>query len=252
MFRYLITIFLGTFISNLNADNISKTDELMLIDGIASETIWSHSNWFLINQPIIGPLPESSDFSGRYKLAWDKNYLYILAEITDDVLFDGHPDPIENYWDDDCLEIFIDEDASGGNHQFNFNAFAYHLALDNQVVDIGEKKHNGKPDFLVLNEHAINRWRRSSNEPSKIIWEVALSVYDDKYSANISKKLNKPVLLSNNKTMGFMLAYCDNDGSTHRENFVGSKAIEPVNGDKNRGYIDANVFGKIRLVERKE
>ena len=46
-------------------------------------------------------------------------------------------------------EIFIDEDNSGGNHQFNFNAFAYHIALDNQAVDIGfEDAPNGP--FLLL------------------------------------------------------------------------------------------------------
>ena len=26
---------------------------------------------------------------------------------------------------------------SGGNHQFSHNAFAYHLSLDNQAIDIG-------------------------------------------------------------------------------------------------------------------
>ena len=49
------------------------------------------------------------------------------------------------------------------------------------------------------------------------------------------------------KIMGFMLAYCDNDGSDEREHFIGSHDIEPVNGDKNLGYIDARVFGSIRL-----
>jgi hypothetical protein len=44
-----------------------------------------------------------------------------------------------------------------------------------------------------------------------------------------------------------MLAYCDNDGSPVRENFIGSK---PMAGpDKNLGYINADVFGSLRLVE---
>jgi len=47
--------------------------------------------------------------------------------------------------------------------------------------------------------------------------------------------------------MSFMLAYCDNDGSDEREHFIGSHDIEPVNGDKNLCYIDASVFGSIRL-----
>jgi hypothetical protein len=49
--------------------------------------------------------------------------------------------------------------------------------------------------------------------------------------------------------MGFMLAYCDNDNSPEREHFMGSHEVEAINGDKNRGYIDADVFGEIRLVK---
>ncbi|MEN0006928.1 MAG: sugar-binding protein, partial [Bacteroidota bacterium] len=76
------------------------------------------------------------DFSGRYKLTWSEDFIYILAEIQDDTLIDIHEDGLDRYWDDDCLEIFIDEDHSGGNHQYSHNAFAYHIALDGKVVDI--------------------------------------------------------------------------------------------------------------------
>ena len=248
------------FSGSQDVREVSWVNNEIQIDGIANESVWKEIPWFAIDQAIIGAIPEKSDFSARYKLAWNQQYLFILAEIIDDKLYDGHPVPTENYWDDDCLEIFIDEDASGGNHQFNFNAFAYHIALDNQVVDIGEKDAGGQPQFLILNSHALNRWRRSTSEPKKIIWEVALSIYDDRYKVKDSSDVeststsknsaSQPVTLTNNKTMGFMIAYCDNDGSKHRESFVGSLPIEPVNGDKNRGYIDASVFGKIRLVGR--
>ena len=55
----------------------------------------------------------------------------------------------------------------------------------------------------------------------------------------------KPLVIEQIK--GFMLAYCDNDGSKEREHFIGSVEIAPKNGDKNRGYIDASVFGKLWL-----
>jgi hypothetical protein len=42
-----------------------------------------------------------------------------------------------------------------------------------------------------------------------------------------------------------MLAYCDNDGSALRENFVGSESV-PF-GKKDRGWIDAGLFGKLLL-----
>ena len=66
-------------------------------------------------------------------VAWTVENL--LAEIKDDKLIDLNKDPLKAWWDDDCLEIFIDADNSGGGHQFTHNAFAYHVALDGNVVE---------------------------------------------------------------------------------------------------------------------
>jgi len=60
-------------------------------------------------------------------------------------------------------------------------------------------------------------------------------------------KKAKPVKLVAGKELGFMMAYCDNDGGPARENFFGSEDIAPVNGDRNRGWIDASVFGRLIL-----
>ena len=46
-------------------------------------------------------IQNKNDFSGRFKLLWDEHYLYLMAEITDDILFDQHADPLKLYWDDD-------------------------------------------------------------------------------------------------------------------------------------------------------
>jgi hypothetical protein len=53
----------------------------------------------------------------------------------------------------------------------------------------------------------------------KVIWEVAVRVYDD------------------------------NDGSKEHEHFIGSTDIKSVNGDKNLGYITADVFQKLTLIK---
>jgi hypothetical protein len=47
--------------------------------------------------------------------------------------------------------------------------------------------------------------------------------------------------------MGLMLAWCDNDGSELRENFIGSEHVP--SGPKDRGWIDAGLFGSLLLVE---
>ena len=232
------------------ATSVAQVDEIayagtsVRIDGQASEPVWDRAEWRSLDKHILGEDPDPDDFSGRYKLLWDEQHLYLLAEITDDVLFDQHADPLLRYWDDDCLEIFLDEDASGGIHQFDYNAFAYHIALDNQAVDIGGQLDDGSPDFLLLNDHLNSLWRRQSERPHTIVWEVAIRLFDDDF---VPDGTSQPVELTAGKLIGFMLAYCDNDGSVEREHFIGSHDIEPVNGDKNLGYITADVFGKIRL-----
>ncbi|WP_372974429.1 sugar-binding protein [Muriicola sp.] len=50
-----------------------------------------------------------------------------------------------------------------------------------------------------------------------------------------------------NKKIGFALAYCDNDGSAERENFIGSVFVPGE--DKNQGWINADIFGTLVLEE---
>ena len=206
-------------------------------DGYADEHAWNEAKWQPINHLWLGSAQSKEDFQGRFKVVWTDDKLYILAEIVDDVLYDGHRDPLIQYWDDDCLEVLIDENFSGGDHQFNHNAFAYHLSLDNQAVDIGTDQ---KP--RNYSHHVESRW--TQNEKN-IIRESAISIYDDTYEDDSDN--NSPIKLFNGKEMGLMLAYCDNDGAVLRENFIGSESV--ATGAKDRGWIDAGIFGSLVLVE---
>ncbi len=207
------------------------------VDGIASDTAWELADWQEINHRWLGPEYSPDDFSGRYKVVWTRDRIYLLAEIVDDILIDSHRDPLVQYWDDDCLEIFLDEDHSGGEHQFNHNAFAYHFSLDNRAIDIGTDEK--ARDYT---HHVDSRWRQEEN---KIVWEVAIDVFRDDYIDGGEN--NRPVTLVPGKVMGLMVAYCDNDGSELRENFIGSETV-PV-GPKDRGWIDAGLFGTLTLTE---
>jgi len=250
----IIACFKMAFFSNFlfaeessNLLQAHKTQTKITIDGIGSESSWGLAKWQPLDQLILGAKPTEQDFSGRFKILWDEQQLFLLVEITDDILFDQHADPRYFYWDDDCLEIFLDEDASGGNHLFNYNAFAYHVALDNQAVDMGEPNVDGSDNFVLLNDHVSSSWRRSEHSPNKVIWELAVKVYDDSF--NIQMKKPQSVKLFAGKKLGFMLAYCDNDGSKEREHFIGSVDIKAVNGNKNLGYITADVFQSLLLIE---
>ncbi len=251
--QLIIAFIYFIFVNSAQAINAPKAAISPVIDGQSDDVAWQKSNWYPLNELILGSSPSKKDFDGRFKVVWDKNKLYLLVEITDDVLFDQHANPLSFYWDDDCLEIFIDEDASGGNHQFNFNAFAYHVALDNQAVDIGYKKEDGSPDFLTLNDHIKSRWQRNETAPHVVTWEMAIDVYADDFSYttknNIKTFTGEPVALFAGKKLGFMLAYCDNDGSKERESFIGSTPITAVNGSKNLGYITADVFDQLILTK---
>ena len=206
-----------------------------VVDGVAGDAAWSAAPWHEIDQRWLGPEYGSDDFQGRFKVVWTPERIYLLVEIVDDILYDRHRNPLTQYWDDDCLEIFLDEDFSGGDHQYNHNAFAYHVSLDNQAIDIGTDR-----AARSYSSHVQSRWRQQDD---KVVWELAIDVHPDSFRDDAPDQ--QPVRLSAGKAMGLMVAYCDNDGSELRENFIGS---EPVHhGKKDRGWIDAGLFGKLVL-----
>jgi len=216
-----------------SSSSIQQSSQSIKVDGIL-DSEWNTVPWQNMDQRWLGPEYTKEDFQGRYKLLWDKQFLYVFAEIQDDKLIDIYEDGLNRYWDDDCLEIFIDEDASKGKHQFSHNAFAYHIALDGRGVDFST---DSLPHYY--NDHIKSKRLTKGNTSN---WEAAISIFDDSYNDN---KSNTPVSLSKGKKMGFAIAYCDNDDSESRENFIGSVFVEGE--DKNQGYIDAGIFKTVTL-----
>ncbi|MDH7447190.1 sugar-binding protein [Aquimarina sp. 2201CG14-23] len=215
---------------------IKKAEITPNVDGNMDDPIWKETQWYPMDQNWIGEFPDFKDFLGRYKMTWTPEALYILVEIKDDILYDQHKDPLKLWWDDDCVEIFIDADNSGGEHQYNNNAFAYHVALDGNVVDLDAEK---KP--VLYNNHVTTK-RITNGDVT--VWEFELIVYDDTYQEG---KTNDAVVLSENQKIGFAIAYNDNDTSKERENFMGSVFVPGE--DKNQGWINADIFGTIVLKE---
>lgn len=245
-FLMLLSIYLTFFASPAGAYQAPYAEQAPQIDGDAKEAVWADAQWHPIDKLTLGSMPSTDDFSARYKVVWTEERLYILAEIIDDVLIDTHAHPLQSYWEDDTFEVLIDEDKSGGDHLNNYNAFAYHIGLDNQVVDINN---NGQPQ--LFNDHVESSWKRSTAEPSKVIWEVGIFVYPDTYVEGGSSNLSivNPVKLLAGKELGLLVAYCDSDDQNGRQHFLGSVDVPAKNGDKNRAYIDASVFGSLTLIE---
>lgn len=213
-----------------------KATTAPIIDGIGNDACWATANWYTQDQVWLGTAPTAADFSGKFKITWDANKLYILGEVVDDVLHDNYTDPLVNYWEDDTWEVFLDENKSGGDHQTNYNAFAYHISKTYDAVDIGT---DGNPK--LLNSHV--NVKRTVNGTT-YTWEAAFDVYTDKFVFGAAS--NPKAVLEAGKIMGFAMAYCDNDGGTARQSFIGSEIVAGT--DKNQAYKNASVFGKLTLV----
>ncbi len=214
-----------------------KTSEPITIDGCGKEQVWSTAEWFDMNYTWMGAPVTDADYYGRFKLAWDEDFLYLLVEVTDDFLNATLNDGVENYWKGDYVEVFIDEDGSGGDHKFNHQAFAYHVSTEGHAIDKSTRE-----ETVFFDDH-VNVQR--SQQGTKHVWEMAIRLFDKEFDE--TSRTNSPVQIKAQKRIGFSVAYGDNDGNQTRENFMGSKKNHGVNNDE--GYTNADVFGSILFME---
>ena len=207
-----------------------------VIDGVV-DSVWERASWSPINVFWLGTQsnPSAQDYSGRYKALWDENYLYILYDITDDKIYDGVRDPLDRYWEDDTVELFIDENKNGGQHGYNTSAWAYHISTFGDVVD------STTGGATLLNDHVESRLVSNGTQH---YWEMRIRIYGEDYA---DWKTNTPLQLFAGKLMGFSACYIDNDGNSQRESMMGS--VDTQGHKNNQGYLDASVFGSMLLVE---
>lgn len=225
-------------VARTNGDFVAhKTTTAIQIDGCGRETAWNSAIWYDMNYLWMGLPVDTADYSGRFKVTWDENYLYLLVQITDDYLQPTLKDGIENYWKGDYVELFIDEDQSGGDHQYNHQAFAYHVSTEGHGID----KNTNQETVFFDNHIQVSR----SQHGNTYLWEMAVQLYNKQFDENATN--NIPVNIHRQKRIGFSIAYGDNDGNQKRENFMGSKEHHGVNNDE--GYKNADVFGSVLFVD---
>lgn len=237
-----LSIAAGTSVADANNRyGAPRTATAPVIDGVV-EAVWEKAPWDSIRYTYIGAAATAADFSGRYKVMWDSGHVYIVAEIVDDSISDTHADPLDNYYNDDALELFVDENHDGGDHQSNFKAWAYHIGTrvdstgSNDVVDFGDDQ-----QAHLFNDH----FRIKRVQTGRVaVWEMSMRVYGDSYTL---AGPNSPLVLRQGKSMGFTVAYCDNDRGANRQNFFGS--VNTPGHLQNQGYIDASCFGTLELLD---
>lgn len=257
---------------------IFQSKELPVIDGKIDDQCWNNIQWQPIDQPWIpyGETVPVKDFSGEYKILWSKktNLIYFIVKITDDVFVDGYrynsdPKIGDFYYNYDLLEVFVDEDQSGGMHVFDgiqdagkewgtnsANAFSYHMILDSP------KENNTSRTFVACDlagkswdEYSIANYADHFQEfalrkqGTEYFWEFSLRIYSDQYTS-INRETSR-VQLKGNKQMRISLAYCDNDDQNEipktRDNFFGSVAVQQ--NANNDHWKNADEYRKVVLSE---
>lgn len=241
---------------------VHNVTETPVVDGSPNDHCWDNAEWQEIGQTWI-PYDKfilSDDFTGRYKSVWnrDSNRVYFLAEIKDDKLVDGYQIGNNNYYKFDVLEIFIDEDNSGGEHRLDQgdqnaeNAFAYHI--NTEFPGVG----NTTTEMVAMDQFEGNQITNYANHFPEFalkqyshenIYEFSLQLYNENF--DIDNPEESMVTLEKSKVIGLSMAYCDNDGVDEqpktRDNFFGS--VEVAHQDSNNHWINADHFGTIKLVD---
>jgi hypothetical protein len=258
-----ISVTAGTSRLRTQDDTVRTPDveDVPTIDGHSNDACWGEVDWQEIDQVWIpwGGSVEASDYTGQYKVVWSdaENVLYFVVEVTDDAFVDGYVFGPGDYYQYDIVEVFIDEDKSGGVHNYEGggvnaeNAFAYHIVVD--APEDGEVNN----DFVVCDmtgpTTTVNyashfpelAMRKDGNQYT---WEFSLAVYDSSYD-NGDPEASR-VDLSEGKISGLSLAYCDNDSINEepkiRDNFFGSVWVPEA--EYNNHWINADGFGTIELI----
>lgn len=213
-----------------------KATTAPVIDGQIDD-VWNRADWMAMTVAWTGfenltPPSSEADFSGKYKAMWTEDHLYLLFDITDDIInTDGQ------YHHHDTVELFIDEDQSGGPHDQSHNAFAYHINYNLEVVDNG-----GSPEMIASHINAA-----INTQGTRHIWEIQVEIYADHNGYVLSEQEAARVKLTAGKIMGFTPSYIDNDGNGSREHFMSS--VDTEGHQSNKGYTHAESFGSIELID---
>ena len=98
-----------TVIVRAAAVTVSFAESAPVIDG-EIDAIWSTEGIPVLEakNALVGSGFDASDLSGTAKVLWDNTYLYLLAEVTDDV----KQNDSQNTYEDDNVEFYIDADNS--------------------------------------------------------------------------------------------------------------------------------------------
>ena len=120
---------------------LQKTATAPVIDG-AVDLIWGNYPSTPISKLVIGTITGAADLSASYKMMRDATKLYILVDVTDNILVQDGTLP----WEDDGIEVFID---MGNNKPNTFGANDFQYAFDYGTVAATASEYYHSPASLT-------------------------------------------------------------------------------------------------------
>ncbi len=102
---------------------ILKTSVPPTIDGKNLEAGWAQAPWSESFEDIEGRPEKKPVHSTRFKLLWDKDYLYVYTQFEEKHIWAKLKEHDQSVFQDNALEIFIDPDGDTHNYvEFQINA----------------------------------------------------------------------------------------------------------------------------------
>ena len=130
---------------------IIPTASAPVIDGRVDD-VWNTARSYKIANVMYEPPKSASDLSADYKAMWDKDNLYLLVEVTDDIL--KHDTSPEDWYDSDSVEVYIDATDSK-SAEYGPTDYQYGFIWDKTSPQMQEYKHsrtNGVQYALVTTD----------------------------------------------------------------------------------------------------
>jgi hypothetical protein len=115
--------------------DLSEWKSVAFTDGLWDITRLRHAPWY---DPAINRLtdhggepPPAEDLQARYYLAWDRTYLYLGAEVHDNVNDTDDPMPAPGRWYfKDAVSVFVEAPADGIPERFGTGDNAFCFVID--------------------------------------------------------------------------------------------------------------------------
>lgn len=189
-----------------------KTTHSIKVDG--NEDDWKDIPAIpLKNKTIAGTTGEKTgykgDLEGSFKTAWDKDHLYLIVKIKDDLFTHKAFQNTAQRWNNDSLQIFIDTKCDARNKKFiGYDANDYDYAVfpdgDGKAITFRYRSPDRQltlgteaPPDKTVEPHIPSAFKKTSDG---YIYEIA---FPSKYLL--------PVKLENNYALGFSLFVNDRD-----------------------------------------